>query len=124
MGVNRNTVVLFREIQDEGRKLLDQGVNPEITCEDKSHQKYVEDLLAGRIVKNSRNRITHDETYLMWYEIISLAKEAKKRGLGKVKFGCVDKLYQDRVERGKSYKQQRKEERAAWKNYKRHMMGV
>ena len=122
--MNRNTIVLFREIQDEGRKLLDHGVNPEITCEDKNHQQYVEDLLAGRIVRNSRNRITHDETYLMWHEIISLAKEAKDRGLGKIKFGCVDKLYQDRVENGKSYKQQRKEERASWKKYKKKMMGV
>lgn len=124
MGVNRNSIVLFREIQDEGKKLLDQGINPEITCEDKNHQKYVEDLLSGRVVRNSRKRITHDESYLMWHEIISLAKEAKKRGLGKIKFGCVDKLYQDRVERGKSYKQQRKEERASWKKYKKKMMGV
>lgn len=124
MGVNKNTKVIFREIQEEGRKLLDSGRNPVITCEDKEHQRYVEDLLAGKIVRNSKNRITRDEEYLMWYEIISLAKEAKKKGLGKIKFGCVDKLYQDRVENGKSYKEQRKEERASWKKYKKKMMGV
>lgn len=124
MSANKGEKTIIKEIQEEGRKLLDSGRNPVITCEDKEHQRYVEDLLAGKITRTSKNHITQDEEYLMWYEIISLAKEAKKRGLGRVKIGCVDKLYQDRVERGKSYKQQRKEERASWKKYKKKMMGV
>ena len=121
--MRRENIGLLKDIHSECEKLLAAGANPKITCEDKEHQKYVEDLLAGRITRNANNRVTKDETYLTWCEIIGLAKEAKKRGLGKVKFGCLDKLYQERIEKGKSFKQQRKEERRSWKEYRERMMG-
>ena len=109
--MRRENVGLLRDIHNECEKLLAAGANPKITCDDKEHQQYVEDLLAGRVVRKANNRITHDEAYLKWCEIIGLDKEAKKRGLGGIKVGCVDKLYQERIEKGKSLDQQRKEER-------------
>lgn len=47
MGVNKNTTVLFREIQEEGQKLLAMGINPKICCTNRGHQQNVERKMAG-----------------------------------------------------------------------------
>lgn len=114
MGVNKNTTVLFREIQEEGRKLLAMGVNPKICCTNRGHQQNVERKLAGE--KTTRGgRISDVTKYVLLCDIYDTACELRDIGGGKVKFGCLDKMYQERMETGISWKEQRKETRKSWR---------
>ena len=116
MGVNKNTTVLFREIQEEGRKLLAMGVNPKVCCTNREHQKVVEKRLSGTEERNERGHRTSDVTkHELLCDIHDAACELTEIGAGKVKIGCLDKMYQERMETGKSWKDQRKETRKSWR---------
>lgn len=116
MGVNKNTTVLFREIQEEGRKLLAMGVNPKICCTNREHQKVVEKRLSGTEEHNERGHRTSDVTkHEFLCDIYDAACELTEIGAGKVKIGCLDKMYQERMETGRSWKDQRKETRKSWR---------
>lgn len=107
MGVDKNTIVLFREIQKEGRLLLAKGVNPKVSCINREHQQNIERKQAGIKCKRGR-RLSETNRYLLLCDIYYTACELRDRGAGKVKFGCLDRLYQERVETGKTWKEQRK----------------
>lgn len=116
MGVNKNTTVLFREIQEEGRKLLAMGVNPKVCCTNREHQKVVEKRLSGTEERNERGHRTSDVTkHELLCDIHDAACELTEIGAGKVKIGCLDKMYQERMETGRSWKEQRKETRKSWR---------
>lgn len=116
MGVNKNTTVLFREIQEEGRKLLAIGVNPKVCCTNREHQKVVEKRLSGTEERNERGHRTSDVTkHELLCDIHDAACELTEIGAGKVKIGCLDKMYQERMETGRSWKDQRKETRKSWR---------
>jgi len=116
MGVNKNTTVLFREIQEEGRKLLAMGVNPKVCCTNREHQKVVERRQAGMVDHEERgHRISDVTKHALLNDIHDVACELTEMGAGKVKFGCLDKMYQDRMETGISWKEQRKETRKSWR---------
>ena len=116
MGVNKNTTVLFREIQEEGRKLLAMGVNPKVCCTNREHQKAVEKRLSGIEEQNERGHRTSDVTkHELLCDIHDAACELTEIGAGKVKIGCLDKMYQERMETGRSWKDQRKETRKSWR---------
>ena len=116
MGVNKNTTVLFREIQEEGRKLLAMGVNPKVSCTNKGHQQIVEKRLSGIEEHKERgHRISDVAKHELLCDIHDAACELTEMGAGKVKIGCLDKMYQDRMETGISWKEQRKETRKSWR---------
>lgn len=116
MGVNKNTTVLFREIQEEGRKLLAMGVNPKVCCTNREHQKVVEKRLSGIEDHKERGHRTSDVTkHELLCDIHDAACELTEIGAGKVKIGCLDKMYQERMETGISWKEQRKETRKSWR---------
>lgn len=116
MGVNKNTTVLFREIQEEGRKLLAMGVNPKISCTNREHQKVVEKRLAGIAEHKERgHRISDVTKHALLNDIYDAACELTEMGAGRVKIGCLDKMYQERMETGKTWNEQRKETRKSWR---------
>lgn len=116
MGVNKNTTVLFREIQEEGRKLLAMGVNPKVCCTNREHQQVVEKRLAGIDDRKERgHRISDVTKHALLSNIYDTACELTEMGAGKVKIGCLDKMYQERMETGISWKEQRKETRKSWR---------
>lgn len=116
MGVNKNTTVLFREIQEEGRKLLAMGVNPKVCCTNREHQNVVEKRLSGMEDHKERGHRTSDVTkHELLCDIHDAACELTEIGAGKVKIGCLDKMYQERMETGRSWKDQRKETRKSWR---------
>ena len=116
MGVNKNTTVLFREIQEEGRKLLAMGVNPKVCCTNREHQKVVEKRLSGTEKHKERGyRISDVTKHELLCDIHDAACELTEIGAGKVKIGCLDKMYQERMETGRSWKEQRKETRKSWR---------
>lgn len=116
MGVNKNTTVLFREIQEEGRKLLAMGVNPKISCTNREHQQVVEKRLAGMVDHKERgHRISDVNKHALLNDIHDTACELTEMGAGRVKIGCLDKMYQERKETGISWKEQRKETRKSWR---------
>ena len=116
MGVDKNTMVLFREIQEEGRKLLAMGVNPKICCTNREHQKIAEKRLSGIEDHKERGyRISDVTKHELLCDIHDAACELTEIGAGKVKIGCLDKMYQERMETGRSWKDQRKETRKSWR---------
>jgi hypothetical protein len=103
MGVNKNTTVLFREIQEEGRKLLAMGVNPKICCTNREHQQVAEKRLAGMVDHEERgHRISNVTMHALLCDNYDTACELTEMGAGRVKIGCLDKMYQERMETGKS----------------------
>lgn len=107
MGVNKNTTVLFRKIQEEGRSLLAKGINPKICCINHEYQQNFERKQAG--IKAKRGcPISDANRYLLLCDIHNAACELRDKGAGKAKIGCMDKLYQERVETGITWKEQRK----------------
>ena len=91
MGVNKNTTVLFREIQEEGRKLLAMGVNPKVCCTNREHQKVVEKRVSGIEDHKERGHRTSDVTkHELLCDIHDAACELTEIGAGKVKIGCLD----------------------------------
>lgn len=116
MGVDKNTTVLFREIQEEGRKLLAMGVNPKVCCTNREHQQVVEKRLAGIADHKERgHRISNVTKHALLCDIYDTACELTEMGAGKVKIGCLDKMYQERMETGKTWNEQRKETRKSWR---------
>ena len=116
MGVNKNTTILFREIQEEGRKLLAKGVNPKVCCTNREHQQVVERRLEGIVDHKERGHMTDNAVkHALLCDIYDTACELKAMGAGKIKFGCLDKMYQERMETGISWKEQRKETRKSWR---------
>lgn len=91
LGENESTprnATLVREVLDEAKKLVDNGKNARFSCENKIHQKAVEDRLKDN-ADGYKTRIYAGSEYDLACQVIEEAKKIVRMGYNAA-IGCAD----------------------------------